>query len=165
MNKFRTNILGLAVIGGALISVLALATTGEAELATLAVAGTVVGGLAGVMVWLSEPEPDPSVPSSIVEQILRVVGASLPADQAAAIRVTATESSRRPNVIVLTLIGAVLVGALIWVLPSESAIVTVAGGFIGGLVSLAGKLVEPEPNPSVPASVVAKLLEKLSATA
>ena len=40
------------------------------KLATLAVAGTLVGGLGGTMTRLSEPDPDPSVPASIVQQLL-----------------------------------------------------------------------------------------------
>ena len=37
--------------------------------------------------------------------------------------------------------------ALVFVLPSEAALVTVAGGFVGGLVSIASKLTDPPPNP------------------
>ena len=72
MNKVRWNILGLALIGGALVAGLALATGGnaDAQLATLAVAGTLVGGLSGTMTRLVEPDPDPSVPASVVEQTL-----------------------------------------------------------------------------------------------
>ena len=156
MNPIRVNILGLGLIGAALIGILAVATTGDAQLSTLAVAGTFVGGFAGVMVRLSEPDPDPSVPASVVERILSGTGdvgeAATAADGTAA-------SPWRGNVIVLALIAAAVVLMMLFVLPGDAALVTVAGGVVGGLVSIAGKLVEPPPNPGVPASVVHRLID------
>lgn len=159
MKGTRINILGLALIGTIFVAALAFATGGspEAQLATLAVAGTFVGGLSGTMTRLSEPDPDPSVPASVVEMILKAAGAGVPAELAEDASIE--PSGWRPNVIVLALFGAVLVAALTFVLDTEAAIVTVAGGFVGGLVSIAAELVKPPPNPSVPASVVAKILE------
>ena len=165
MNRVRWNILGLALIGAVFVCVLAWAAGGnaEAQLATLAVAGTLVGGLSGTMTRLVEPDPDPSVPASVVEQILKVIGASSPPELTAAAGPAPTLV--RWSVLILALMAAILVGILTFVLNTEAALVTVAGGLIGGLVSIAGELVKPPPNPSVPASVVGKILERGSVTA
>ena len=72
-------------------------------------------------------------------------------------------SALRANVLILVAIGAVIVGGLAFVV-GEAALVTVAGGFVGGAVSIASKLVEPPPNPSVPASVVLKLINGRTAS-
>ena len=160
MKNVRWNILGLAFIGAVFVAVLGFATGGspDAQLATLAVAGTLVGGLSGTMTRLVEPDPDPSVPASVVEHILQYVGASTPPELTAA---SAAEepSPMRWNVIWLAIIAAVIVGVLTFILDTEAALVTVAGGFVGGLVSIAGELVKPPPNPSVPASVVLRLID------
>ena len=153
--RIRINILVLAGIGAGLVSLLALLTTGEAQLATLAVAGTLVGGLGGTMTRLSEPDPDPSVPASIVQRLL---GPHSPPDLAT-IGEGLSASPFRPNVLLLAIIGAFIVGGMAFVVSNEAAIVTVAGGFVGGIVAIAAKLTDPPPNPSVPASVVAKIIE------
>ena len=162
MNKIRINILALAAIGAALVGILAVSTTGESQLATLAVAGSLVGGFAGVMTRLSDPEPDPSVPSSIVERILQMMGGE---SASGAAELFEPASQWRPNVLVLVIVAAVIVAGMVFVISSEAALITVAGGFVGGIVSLAGKLTDPPPNPSVPASVVAKLLEHKASAA
>lgn len=162
MNTIRINILGLALIGAALTALLALMTSGPAQLATLAVAGTLIGGFATSMIRLSEPDPDPSVPASVMPLLLR---GALPdpgtAEHAAIFGVPSTPL--RANVLILVLIGALIVGCLAFVV-GEAALVTVAGGYVGGLVAIAAKLVEPPPNPSVPASVVAHAIEHLPGT-
>ena len=163
MHNVRINILGLALIGAALVAILAWLTSGEAQLATLAVAGTLVGGLGGTMTRLSEPDPDPSVPASVVEQILKAVDITAPAELGVASGGGSAWSAWRPNVLILAVIGAIIVAAMTAVLSSEAALVTVAGGFVGGLVSIAAELVKPPPNPSVPASVVVKILERTPA--
>ena len=159
MNGLRINILALAAIGTALICALAFITNSgsESQMAVLAIAGTFVGGFAGVMVRLVEPEPDPSVPASIVERILAGGGGATSGLEDLA--VAAPGSVWRGNVIVLSLIAGVVVLIMLWALPDDIALVTIAGGFVGGLVSLAGKLVEPPPNPAVPASVVKWLID------
>ena len=162
MNTVRINILILAAIGAVLVAGLAVFTSGEAQLSTLAIGASLVGGLAGTMTRLSEPEPDPAVPASIAEKILLWAGAS---DGAGIVDAApAPPSPWRPNVLILALMGAVIVMALVFVLPGEAALVTVAGAFIGGVVSIASKLTDPPPNPSVPASVVASLLEHMPGT-
>ena len=163
VNTLLVNILSLAFIGAAFVTALAHAVgvpfsggdTGP-QLAVLALGGTFVGGVVTTMVRLASPDPDPSVPASVVGQILAAFGVSPPAD---------LDVSAEPGpvagkaVLILALIGAVLVGGMVFVLDSEAAIVTVAGGFVGGLVSLASDLVKPPPNPSVPASVVLRLID------
>ena len=66
------------------------------------------------------------------------------------------------NVLLLTLIGS---GLLIWLahlFPSEgSNILIAAGGLIGLIGALGKELVAPEPNPSVPASVVHDILKQM----
>ena len=159
MSQVRWDILGLALIGAIFVAVLAVATgaSAAAQLATLAVAGTLVGGLSGTMTRLVEPDPDPSVPASVVAQILKSMGATSPPELAAA---AAPEPNPvRWSVLVLVTIAAVIVGVLTFVLSTEAALVTVAGGFIGGVVSIAGELVKPAPNPSVPSSVVLRLID------
>ena len=160
----RINILILAGIGAALVALLAFITgsNAEAQLAVLAVGATLVGGLTGTMTRLSEPDPDPSVPASVVADILRAIGISPPSGLAEA--GGETWGAWRPNVIAMALIGGLIVVLMTFVLDSEAALVTVAGGFVGGVVSIGAELVKPPPNPSVPASVVAKILEHGTAT-
>ena len=64
------------------------------------------------------------------------------------------------NILLLTMIGA---GLLIWMahlFPGEGDNILIAAGGLIGLIGALGKeLVAPEPDPSVPASVVHDLLK------
>lgn len=162
VNKVLINILTLAFIGAVFVSVMAAIVVPDAVdsgpvLAVLALAGTLIGGAVTTMVRLASPEPDPSVPASVVAMIMIAFGVSPPASLEE--RADAGAETWKA-VLTLVFIGAVLVGGLVFVLDSEAAIVTVAGGFVGGLISLASDMVKPPPNPSVPASVVLRLIDK-----
>ena len=168
--KFNTvliNILCLALVGAIFVAALAAligahhagGETGP-QLAVLALGGTLIGGVVTTMVRLASPDPDPSVPASVVSQILANFGHKVPADLADSDR--PEPGSRTPAVLLLVGIGALLVGGMVFVLDSEAAIVTVAGGFIGGVVSLASDMVKPPPNPAVPASVVLRIIDGAS---
>ena len=161
--NIRWNVLGLGAIGAALVAVLALATSGEAQLATFAVAGGLIGGFSGVMVRLTEPDPDPSVPSSLVVRLLDALGPAPAVSDTVQAEMQAVPPAWRPNVLLLVGLGAVLVGLMMVILPQEGAIVTVGGAFIGGLTSLAGRLVDPPPDPAVPVSLAMRLLDGLPA--
>lgn len=165
-NTWLVNILTLAAIGATFVATLAHAVgvpvagadTGP-QLAVLALGGTLVGGVVTTMVRLATPDPDPAVPASVVAQLLHAFGVSPPSSLDAALETTETSPGRA--ILWLTLLGAVLVGGMVFVLESEAAIVTVAGGFVGGLVALASDMVKPPPNPAVPASVVTQIIDRL----
>lgn len=161
MHGLRPNIIALALLGIVFITFLAFLTQGspDAQVAVLAIGGTFVGGFAGVMVRLVEPPPDPAVPASVLDRLLASAGGPSIAPGPDAV---VAPSPWRGNVIALSLIAAIVMVIVIWLLPGEGAMVTVAGGLIGGLVSLAGKLVEPPPDPSVPASVINRVIEARS---
>lgn len=64
----------------------------------------------------------------------------------------------RINVLLLALLGCILCGVMsIWLDKSDLAIIT--GGLVGGLITIASKLVDPAPAPTVPATIVEKLIE------
>ncbi len=71
MNRLKINVLAIAAIGAVLVGMLALVFGGDHANLVIAVAGALVGGLAAVMRDLIAPEPDPSVPASVVSEILR----------------------------------------------------------------------------------------------
>ncbi len=150
--QIRWNILALAAIGAILVIGLAFAGGGnpDAMLAVLAIGGTLVGGLSGTMTRLTEPEPDPSVPASTLAVLLRGGGTVQPQ----------SVTHRHLPILGLVSLAAVMVIVLLVTVPGEAALVTVAGGLVGGLVSLAGKLAAPPPDPSVPASVVRDFLAR-----
>ena len=67
-------------------------------------------------------------------------------------------SELRPNVVFLVLIAALTMFALsaTGVEIPESVI----GGFVGGVIVIAGRLLDPPPEPSVPVSALSEILEK-----
>ena len=73
----------------------------------------------------------------------------------------------KPNVLALALIAACMIVGLVASLPSMllekpevvTLIFTVTSAFIGGLVVVLNKLVDPPPDPAVPASIVREILE------
>lgn len=164
MNGLRPNVIALAFLGIVFIVLLAFMTQGSpnAQTAVLAIGGTFVGGFAGIMTRLVEPPRDPAVPASVLDRLLlwsdtatvaaegggQIQGASGTVD------LVASHSPWRGNVIVLSIIAGVVMVIVLWMLPGEGALVTVAGGLIGGLISLASKLVDPPPDPEVPASII-----------
>lgn len=152
MNPVRINILVLAAIAACLVGVLAVFVDAAA---TVTIAGSLIGGYAATMTKLSEPAPDPAVPSSIVERLL---GQGTEATLAA----EAAPPATRINILVLALIGAVLVGALASFAEGAAvmAVLGIAGTLVGGVAATMSKLCDPAPDPSVPASVVKEILER-----
>ena len=78
----------------------------------------------------------------------------------------------KPNVLVLATITALMIVGLMLATPSEmlqkpevlALFAAVAGAFVGGAMSVMNKLVDPEPDPAVPASVVVAFMEALQHT-
>ena len=68
--KWKWNVLILAAIGALMVGGLALAFGDAQATLVIGIAGTLIGGFAGVMRDLIAPEPNPSVPASIVSEML-----------------------------------------------------------------------------------------------
>ena len=71
--RFKANVLILAFIGALMVVFLALIFGAEQANLVIGIAGTLIGGFAGVMRDLIAPEPDPSVPASLVAEMLQAL--------------------------------------------------------------------------------------------
>ena len=71
--RLKANVLILAAIGAVMVVGLALIFGASQATLVIGVAGTLIGGFAGVMRDLIAPEPDPSVPASVVSEMLGVL--------------------------------------------------------------------------------------------
>ena len=73
-----------------------------------------------------------------------------------------TVSVVKVNILILAFISVVTLGFLAWLLPGHGdKILIAAGGLFGGFAAVMKNLVEPDPDPAVPASVVVKMLENM----
>ena len=156
LRQLKVNLLFVSCLGALVIGVLAV-TFGQPHAAlVVAIAGALVGGLCGVMRDLVAPPPNPAVPASVVAQIIGGSPAGLDDDLAA--------SPFRINLLIVALIAALVVIFLAVFFGAESAtlVTAVAGALVGGLCGVMRELIAPPPNPDVPASVVAQIIEAKS---
>ena len=80
------------------------------------------------------------------------------------VKQTPERTRLKANVLILAAIGAVMVGALAIIFGESQAnlVIGIAGTLIGGFAGVMRDLIAPEPDPSVPASVVAEMLSVLA---
>ena len=155
-NGIRINVLALAGIAALMVWGLSFYIGGDA---LIVAAGGVIGGMVGVMKELVSPEPDPAVPASTVEEIIAKY-AGVPGSDGAVLESSAPGMGIMPirwNLLILSVLG----GTLVFLLAGDgmgSALLGIAGSFIGGIASTMTRLVQPPPDPAVPASIVSKLL-------
>ena len=76
--KIRWNILALAVVG--VVAVVVLAICFDDATAVIAAGAGLIGGISAVMSKLAEPEPDPSVPASVVIALIEHVAVPVPSE-------------------------------------------------------------------------------------
>lgn len=153
--NWKPNILVLAAIGAVLVAFLVMNTTGEAQLAVNAIAGTLIGGYVATMFLLGGPPPNPMVNNAVALALIDIIGSQSARTPEEAIIVT----PREYWVLILVSIAAGVTLVMMFLGISEATVATVAGGVVGAIVSLAGKMVSPDDRPEVPASIVHELIE------
>ncbi len=160
----KPNILAIALmvvglVGGiALLSDLTIDTNVQyvVGLATLA-----IGAFASIMFRLTEPAPNPEVDVSFAADLVALAaGTGTPRHEAV------EGSPRAPPMLLLILVGVAAVMSLLsFVIPDvpQSVSVGLTNGTVGMIAGLLGKLAEPEPDRTVPQSIVIEALRQISA--
>lgn len=156
----KPNVLALALLATVLVVVMAQVATGEQALvAVVGLASVVLGFFGSVMFILSAPPPNPDVDARFASKVLDLAAGATdnPVPEA-------VEQGPR-TMILLALIGVAAAISVLAIFSPDVPLVAAVGlanatvGMIGGTV---GKLVEPEPETTVPQSVVLEALRFLA---
>ena len=142
------------------VSILFVGGTIEVKMAYFALVGAWVGSLGSLARDMIAPAPNPPVPASVAAMIFGATGIE--------IEPAAANSIWRPNVLVIfgavTLLLVVIAVLMLMFTTLEStlwlAFFGLVGAHITGSAAIARDMVQPEPDPAVPASVILAYLDR-----
>ena len=137
-SALKPNVLILSVIGAFVVWL-----TESEQIASL-----LVGGLVTVMFMLAGPKPNPKVSK---EFAMAVTGNAVGGPSASTAHLALT---------LIIFIGIVLGVAALFGIVSEAAMDNVLTGYVGAVVTLAGKMAAPDDSDTVPESTVLAVLPR-----
>ena len=160
IKEIRINILLMTVIGAAFLYMLSSMVGGaghpDAMNALMPVVATFVGALGTTLITLSSPQPNIEAHAAATTLVAYAIfGKEGGAERQA---LSTVDGGWRRNLIAIVIAGGAFVLVIAWMIADVHLVSTLAGAYIGALAGLMADLVRPEPEPTVPVSVIEEMI-------